>query len=404
MRSGIADYSAELLPYLIQEAQVTLFADFPDHALDPGIAENPSPVATHTLPLRPQPISSYDRWRFDLALYHMGNSEFHRDIYRMLLRYTGVVVLHDVFIHQFLAHTTVGHGNYGAYAGELGLARGREGIHLANEIRSGRQPHPLFEIPLTDRLVRSSLGLIVHSRFAAALLQEQRPRCPLALIPAPIAAHDGRSRRQELNLPGETVIFAAMGQVTHNRQVELLLPLFKQLYEERRHVFLLFAGEVLPEVDLPRMLEELELTGATAIVGHVPGLAAFVDWIHTADVLINLRFPTAGETSATALRGLAAGRPLIVTDHGWYRELPDTAVLKVPPMDEAALLHALRVLATSAEKRREMGDAAARYARQTHDPGQVAQQYIRFLRRLREKWTLPEQGVPKQGVPKQGTS
>jgi hypothetical protein len=269
----------------------------------------------------------------------------------MLLRYPGVVVLHDVFIHQFLAHKTVGQGNYAAYTREMGFARGIEGVHVANAIRAGYDSHPLFAWPLSDRLVRSSLGMIVHSHYAAALIEAQRPRCPIEVIPAPIMARDGRSLRQELGLPDDTVIFASLGQVTQNKQAEL--------------------------------------GGAVRNIGYVETLGEFVDWIHTADVLINLRYPTAGETSATALRGLAAGQPLIVFDHGWYSELPDTVALKIPAMDDTALLKGLHSLAASPALRRQMGQAAAVYARQTHHPARVAEQYINFLRRLIAQWQRP---------------
>jgi len=267
-------------------------------------------------------------------------------------------------------------------------------MRLANEIRSGRQAHPLFEWPLSNRLGRSSLGLIVHSQFAAALLQDQRPRCPIEVIPAPITPYDGgrlseRPRRHELGLAAETVIFASMGQVTQNKQADQLLRVFQQLHRENTDTFLLFVGEVLPEVDLAGMVRDLGLEGAVANIGYVETLEVFVDWIDTADVIINLRYPTVGETSATALRGLVAGRPLIVFDHGWYSELPDAAVLKVPAMDDVALLDALRLLAASQEIRQRMGQAATVYARQTHHPAQVAKQYIKFLRRLITQWQQP---------------
>ena len=48
------------------------------------------------------------------------------------------------------------------------------------------------------------------------------------------------------------------------------------------------------------------------------------------DVLVNLRYPTMGETSGSVIRALSLGRPLIVSDVGWFSELPDDVVLKVP--------------------------------------------------------------------------
>ena len=48
------------------------------------------------------------------------------------------------------------------------------------------------------------------------------------------------------------------------------------------------------------------------------------------DVLVNLRYPTMGETSGSVIRALSLGKPLVVSDVGWFAELPDDVVLKVP--------------------------------------------------------------------------
>jgi glycosyltransferase involved in cell wall biosynthesis len=413
VHSGIADYSAELLPYLAESATLTLFIDpaqydsYLKQTTTPPISnlsilrtESQDEISQSLIPNLPiQQTYAYPpgRWKYDVALYHMGNSDHHRGIYEMLTRYPGVVVLHDVFIHQLLAHATVGQGNYAAYARELGFARGIDGVHLANAIRAGYETHPLFELPLSDRLVRSSLGLIVHSHYAAALVKAQRPRCPVEVIPAPIKpyvldshdTHNGRSCRPKLNVSDQTVVFASPGQVTQNKQAEQLLRVFKELHRENNDTFLLFIGELLPEVNLAAIVGELGLAESVAMTGYVATLEAFVDWIQTADVIVNLRYPTVGETSATALRALAAGRPLIVLDHGWYGELPDSAALKVVPLNDVALLDAMRALSSSLERRRRMGQDAAAYARQTHHPAQAAKHYMTFLRRLLAQWQQP---------------
>ena len=49
-----------------------------------------------------------------------------------------------------------------------------------------------------------------------------------------------------------------------------------------------------------------------------------------ADVHVNLRSPTMGETSGTAIRALSLGKPLVVSDVGWFAELPDDVALKIP--------------------------------------------------------------------------
>ena len=100
--------------------------------------------------------------------------------------------------------------------------------------------------------------------------------------------------------------------------------------------------------------------------------------------MLNLRYPTLGETSGAALRVMAASRPLVVFDHGWYAELPDDAAIKIPPLDEAALLAALLELARSPGWRAALGAAAARYVAAECAPEIIADAYVDFLARVLE--------------------
>ena len=52
------------------------------------------------------------------------------------------------------------------------------------------------------------------------------------------------------------------------------------------------------------------------------------------DVCVNLRSPTMGETSGSVIRQLSLGKPVVVSDVGWFAELPDDVALKVPVDDE----------------------------------------------------------------------
>ena len=81
---------------------------------------------------------------------------------------------------------------------------------------------------------------------------------------------------------------------------------------------------------------------------------------------------------------MAARRALVVFDHGWYAEIPDVAAVKVPPMDEAALLAALLELARSSGQRAALGAAAARYVAAECAPEIIADAYVDFLARVLE--------------------
>jgi hypothetical protein len=99
------------------------------------------------------------------------------------------------------------------------------------------------------------------------------------------------------------------------------------------------------------------------------------------DVSVNLRHPTMGETSGTAIRSLTLGKPLVVSDVGWFSELPAEAALKVPVDDREVetLSAALELLVSRGDARQAMGAAASELARHRHDLVRVADLYLAAL-------------------------
>jgi len=367
-RSGIADYSAELLPHLAKLVDLTVFT--------------PDPATTNLPGLTVRPVSDFvvNHNEFDLPLYQMGNSDQHDWVYAMLLRYPGVVVLHDYFLHHFIRHRTVGRGEWVAYGRELAYARGKDGRKLARAIHYEGQVPPLFEEPLNQRLIDASLGLIIHSHYAAERARHYRPDLPLAVVPALIEPRPGRSLRDRLDLPDDAVLFGSFGQITTEKRIDAALRAFRDVLERYPDARYLLVGDPQPDVDLGGLVTQLGVGQAVARVGYVENLDEFADWISTVDVVVNLRQPTVGETSAVALRAMAAARPLIAYDHGWYSEIPDAAAIKVPPDNDEALRQAMEALATSPERRQRMGQAGYQYVAEHCAPPNVAAAYVEFIR------------------------
>ena len=370
-RSGIADYSQELLPHLAEVADVTVFIE------DPSETSWLAPP-----PLRLLPIASYagKRWEYDITLYQMGNSFYHAAIYKTALRYPGIVVLHEHGLHHFVTSQTLDPGRPAAYAREMGYALGAEGLQTAREVGMRLRPPPFFETPLTDRLLDRSLGVMVHSRSAQEELLRRTPTLRVAAVPAPVISYSSTGRRAELGLPGDALLFATFGLVTPEKQIGRALRAFAHLRANVPNAFYLVVGDCEPAgIDLPALVRELALEESVLHAGYAADLDVFVDLIAAADVVINLRLPTQGEASATALRALAAGRPLVVFAHGWYAELPDDVCIKVQPGDDDALLIALTELADQPRLRDELGRRAAAYAAQAHSPDKTAAAYIEFV-------------------------
>lgn len=374
-RSGISDYSAELLPYLAQRATLTLFVDRPE-AVSESLRKYHSILPTTDFPSL--------RWNYDVALYHMGSSRYHKSIYSMLLRYPGVTVLHDYGLHHLILERTFVDGNPAGYEREMGYENGVAGIELAHRVRQGQLLPPVFDTPLNARTLDHSLGLIVHSHFAASLVQARRPNLAVQVVPAPIRPErSSLLSRRELGCPVEALIFASAGLVTPHKQIPFALEAFSRLAEDFPDaVFVVIGEEPDSKMDLPGWLSDYHLQDRVLCTGFVPDLNHFVSWIAAADVVINLRHPTVGETSATALRGLATGRPVIVSRTGWYAELPDDVCVKVTPEDLDDLVAQMRRLASDRLARQTLGERARAYVEAEHHPGLAAARYTQFIEEL----------------------
>lgn len=368
-RTGIADYNSELLPHLSELADVTLFVDDPGLLLDELVEQ---------YEIRPYSDYPTSHQKFDLPIYHLGNSHFHKNIYETFCQFPGIVVLHDYVLHHFFADQSVWGSNY-RYHQEITYNHNSQAIF-------GTEPRDPFADPLNGRITDLSLGLIAHSQYVIDNIQQQNAQLPTAKIPQLMPVQTGQSRRHDLPFPESAIIFASIGLITTSKQIEFALETFAQLAQTNENIFYLLVGEVLFDVPLVETIANLGLEKRVHCVGYVAGLQNFVDWIVTADVIINLRYPTSGETSATALRAMAAGKPVIMFDHGWYAELPQDACIQVPILDQAALSQAMARLAADVNLRQQMGARALTVIETICHPQQVAQNYIDFINTVLQKY------------------
>src|SRR4029450_5229493 len=163
-------------------------------------------------------------------------------------------------------------------------------------------------------------------------------------------------------------------------------------------------GHLNPAKRLPQLLEAFELLrrrGPEAfllLVGSLsPGLhlelpedAVHVDYVDEerlwsllsgSDVSVSRRYPTVGETSGVGVRALSLGRPLVVSDIGWFADLPDEVASKVPVGDDevVVLASAPERLAREPQRRDELGAAARALAEGEHALERVAEAYTAAL-------------------------
>ncbi len=346
-RSGIADYSALLLPALSRLVEVEVIR-----------RGKTRPVAA------------------DVALYHVGNDpEAHGWIVEALRRRPGVVVLHDFVLHHLVAGLTIGHKDGPGYLAAMERDAGVPGRLLAHGVLDGRVA-PIWEtrpdeFPLVGEILSQATGLIVHSRYVEERVRESGYHGPVWVIPHPAWPVDGVAPAEIEGRP----LFGCFGHLNASKRIPQLLEAFGVVRMRHPNAKLVLVGPASPRFDAARL------------VGEGVGRIGYVDeeelWslMAACDACISLRAPTMGETSGSAIRALSLGRPLVVSDLGWFAELPDQVALKVPVDEEevASLATALELLASSEATQRAMSDAARAYARDEHDLGEAAERYAAAL-------------------------
>jgi glycosyltransferase involved in cell wall biosynthesis len=369
VRSGIADYSADLLPALAALADVRLIR-LPELPVSPEI-ERAWPLAAAA------ETGAGGR----LPLYQMGNNRYHQGVRELALRIPGVLTLHDVVLHHLLQDSTLGRHDpqgFPDYKAELTRDHGwiGEAAALAKRWNAWGEA-PLFSLPANRTLLRRQRGVLVHSRWAAERLADEEVGVPVRAIPMGVplppaaAAAAGRALRRRFGLPEEGPVIGSFGFQTPIKRTLSAVRALAAPGLERLH--LVIAGQASPAMDLEGEARRAGVAERVHILGFLP-FEDFEASIAAVDLCLNLRYPTAGETSASLLRVLAAGRPAIVSDYAQFAELPAEVALKVPLGDEepAALAGLLRELLADPRRLAAMGRAAREYVRQCHDPARSA--------------------------------
>lgn len=323
------------------------------------------------------------RGEYDAAVYQIGNSPAHAYIYDALLHYPGIVVMHEFVLHHLRVWMTLNGGKRKEYLATMAARYGEEGRDAAGRVLLGQFPEALFNYPLNDEAIHAARGIIVHSRYMAGLVQAVRPDVPLAVVPmgVPMPPHIPKvEARARLGIDPDLFLVTSVGHLNPYKRVSATLRAFKALLMEMPNSLYLLIGSRSSNYDPGRQIEMLGLTDRVQSTGYVSA-QDFPYYLAASDVCLNLRYPTAGETSASLLRIMGAGVPVLVSRTGSFEELPDNAVGKVDvgDIEEELLLEYMLLLAKRPDLRAAMSAAARRFVTEQHTLEGAAEGYLRFI-------------------------
>jgi glycosyltransferase involved in cell wall biosynthesis len=197
-----------------------------------------------------------------------------------------------------------------------------------------------------------------------------------------------------LELPAGAFLVGHFGYVTRPKQPGAVVGGFSRLARRRGDALLLMVGADNSGGGLDRLIDRNGVRGRVRPVGYV-GLTRFYLFLKAVDAVVNLRYPSAGESSGTVSRALAEGRATIVNDLGSFSEIPDDATLKVEidgDQPEEVGAHLIR-LAEDTAFRESVERAARRYAQTELDPIRCRDLYVDVARLV-----AGVEGVPARGL------
>ena len=375
-RSGIANYSAELLPALARYYEIDLVSD------QPALA---GPALAGGYPQRSVQWFEAHAPSYERVLYHFGNSPFHGHMFRLLRRVPGVVVLHDFYLGHILRHLEFTDEMPQAWWHALYESHGY--AVLLERKHSSDSELLAKKYPCSWRILADADGVIVHSRFNLGLVAQwygsrlaERVRHVPHLRQSGPARLQRASARTRLGLPDDVFIVASFGIISPAKLIHRLLDTWKTAgFAADPGCLLVLAGEVHD----PRYTEALDAGSplAAASSGRVIRTGfleptQYQDMLEAVDVAVQLRVDTRGETSGAVLDCLAHGIPTIINAHGPLAELPHEALYVLPDaFDDPALGVALRMLRGDAALRDRLSRAGRAYIERELAPDRVAKLY-----------------------------
>lgn len=374
IRSGIADYSAELLPALLDYYNI-------DVITDQAKVENSWIVAN--CGIKTSVWFESNSYRYDRVLYQFGNSHYHQYMYYLLKKIKGVVTLHDFFLSHLIADMDFCESISGLLMHELLFAHGESAVQEL--LNTKDRTEIIWKYPCNKTVVENALGTIVHSENSRRMARQWYGACASddwSVIPqlqAPALKADRLSARQQLKYERDDFLICSFGLLGPSKLNQRLLEawLMSPLAKDKR-CKLVFVGEKHLGEYGDQLLNNIRKSGMSERI-HITGwvdLDTYHLYLVAADVGVQLRTHTRGETSRAVLDCMNYGLPTIINANGSMADVPNDVAWMLPDdFSEGELIGALESLRENKALRTKMGLRAREIIEKYHNPKICAEKY-----------------------------
>lgn len=376
-KTGIADYSQHFLTAIGKywpSLAIDCFDDLASASISPG--------GVHVKPILPLLFEKRLRVNYKKFIYHIGNNPgFHAQIRYLCAIQPGTVVLHDTVLYFLMAGN--GHGGLWRALGEDGIYAG---LDVISEIESQSLSRDLLRFrfpekyPLLHSILKHATEIVVHSQTAAlnvlaAGYKRQIHIVPLLQYPHVMVSadtsfsNDTLERCYQEHENHNTFVIGMFGFGGETKRAKQLFAGLNALSSHLRgRIRLIIVGTSLYD----RAVESSGLADRVASCGYVSS-DDFARAMQMCQLVVNLRYPSMGETSAVQIQAMSAAKPTLVSDHGWFSELPDNTVCKIKT-DETEVAHitdSVELLMSDDRYRDQLAQGARAHIERFHNPQAV---------------------------------
>ena len=375
-KSGISDYSVALIKALSKVYDITLYTG--NYILDePSLADYP--VLRHG-------YDDIDFNSFDYRIYNIGNHPgFHGFIYEAAIKHPGMVILHDYMLYFLFT---------GYYQKQNDLY---SKLYSANDINSFltvkravkkngpdllNQTELTFSLSLNKELLSSGNKIMVHSEYArnkvlsTGFIAEDKVR-KINLLAHIDTSSDYYISKEELyskyNIPTDAFVISSLGYIAPTKLNREICEAVKNISNDSsKKLCYVMAG------DGDYVDDELE-SGRIIKTGYADE-KEFNSFIKYSDLIVNLRYPSVGETSGAMIRILQLGKACIINNIGWFAEIPDECAVKIGTDNlKADIESSIKELSEDEKKRQSLGENAALYIEKEFAPEIIVEKIREFI-------------------------
>lgn len=383
-KTGISNYSAELLFELTQHYNIDVIVN-QKNVTDSWINTH---CHVRSVAWFKKHAHEYD----GRILYHMGNSEFHQHMFELIAHYPGIVVLHDFFLSGILSHLELCRTKPKIWTNALYQSHGY-GAVAKRHAKKANLEKIIFTYPCNFPILQQASAIITHSLFSYELarywygeninnvLWSHIPH--LRLLPPPVTPSMKREVRAKLGFAEDDFIVCSFGLTGKLKLNDRLLNawLASSLVQDPR-CRLIFVGDNGGDV-FGRKLAEKVASAKAACPIKITGFVSpevYQQYLIAADMAVQLRTNTLGETSGAVLDGMGHGLPMIINAHGTMKDISEDCVHFLPDsFSDEELRDALNSLKENAEAREQLGKKARNYIKTQHDPRTIARRYVESI-------------------------